>query len=161
MSRMAHSTPRARRLSKAGVPLWLAALALAGCFASYDATVADTSAKLLGKSESELRDCLGVPIEFDTRGDEELMTFRLNEYDRRPRFTPGGGIVMGADPNGIHDPNDAERQPFCQLEFVLGKGGVTQVTAMGRDEVGLRANGECLLRARRCVDPSYKDPADD
>jgi len=26
------------------------------------------------------------------------------------------------------------------------------VTAHGRDEVGLRADGECMMRARHCID---------
>jgi hypothetical protein len=144
------------------MPALVAAAGLAGCLGSYEAAVEETRAGLIGKSERELRQCLGVPTEFDAHDGEELMTFRLaGEQERRPRFTPGGGVAVGIDPRGPRDaagfPVDPEHAPFCQLDFVLGKEGVTKVTATGRDEVGMRTDGQCMMRARRCVDRDYGD----
>jgi hypothetical protein len=136
----------------------LAALALAGCIGTYEREVEETRAGLIGKTGRELRACLGVPTDFDREGDVELLTYRW-ETDRKPRrdVTVGsGGIVIGRDGAGRGDPlgfpRELEEAPFCQLQFELAKSGVTKVTAVGRDESGLRANSECMLRARRCVD---------
>ncbi|HTO07646.1 MAG TPA: hypothetical protein VMR86_11405 [Myxococcota bacterium] len=159
---MAHSRLRTRALSKGRLPaLWLAA-GLAGCLGSYDRAVDETRAGLIGKSESELRQCLGVPTEFDQEGGEEFLTFRWTvKPDGRPRLSPGGGVVVGIDPRGPRDaqgfPIDPERGPFCQLDFVLGKEGVTKVVATGRDDVGMRIDGQCMMRARRCLDRNYDD----
>jgi hypothetical protein len=137
----------------------LGALALASCFGSYERAVEETRAGLIGKTGRELRACLGVPADFDRDGDVETLTYRW--FDTRNKTPVGnggvGGVVVGQHGIGSASPSlpfprDPEEQPFCRLEFILGKGGVTKVTAVGRDEVGLRADAECMLRARRCVD---------
>jgi len=141
------------------LPLWIGTLALGGCSGSYERAVEETRAGLIGKTGRELRGCLGVPTDFDRDGEMELLTYR---WFSSPKVKNGGpvtggivigqgGISAGGDPRGL--PRGPEEQAFCQLEFSLGKNGVTKVTAHGRDEVGLRADGECMMRARHCVDP--------
>ena len=137
----------------------LCALALASCLGSYEQAVEETRAGLIGKTGRQLRTCLGVPTDFDRDGDVELLTYR---WVWNPKVRNGGpvtgGIVIGrggmgggGDPLGSF-PSDPEEQGFCQIDFALDKQGVTKVTATGRDEVGLRADAECMLRARHCVD---------
>lgn len=138
----------------------LSLFALAGCLGSYERAVEETRAGLIGKTGRELRACLGVPTDFDREGEVELLTYRW-VFDHKNGVTVGsggvGGIVIGrrgvgggGDPLGF--PRDPEEQAFCQLDFELGKSGVTSVTAVGRDDVGLRADSECMMRARHCVD---------
>jgi hypothetical protein len=136
----------------------LAALMLAACIGTYEREVEETRAGLIGKTGRELRACLGVPTDFDREGGVELLTYRW-EYERKPRrdvVVGSGGVVVGRNATGGGDPlgfpRELEPAPFCQLRFELAKNGVTKVTAIGRDESGLRANSECMLRARRCVD---------
>jgi len=133
-------------------------LALAGCIGSWQREVEETRAGLVGKTGRELRECLGVPTDFDRDGDVEVLTYRWDDKPKpRPDTTIGdGGIVIGrggaggGDPLGF--PRDLGQRAFCQLQFQLSKSGVTKVTAVGRDEDGLRADDECLMRARHCVD---------
>jgi hypothetical protein len=145
------------RSTRVCISACLGALAL-GCFGSYERAVEETRAGLIGKTGRELRACLGVPTDFDRDGEVEQLTYR---WYSNPRIKNGGpvtgGIVIGQ--GGIsaggdtHDfPRDPEEQAYCQLDFSLNKTGVTKVTARGRDAVGLRADAECMLRARHCVD---------
>jgi len=138
------------------------ALALAGCFGSYERSVEETRAKLIGLSGRDLRSCLGVPTDFDREDDIEFLTYRwVLERDRGTTAHVGsggvGGIVIGRqDAGGGYDPlgfpRELDEKAFCELRFQLEKGGVTQVTASGRDDVGQRSDGSCLLRARHCVE---------
>jgi hypothetical protein len=137
----------------------LGALALASCLGSYEREVEETRAGLIGKTGRELRACLGVPTDFDREGEVELLTYRW--FDRKNGTTAGssgvGGVVVGQHGIGsgsatLPFPRDPEEQAFCRLDFSLDKTGVTKVSAVGRDEVGLRADAECMLRARHCVD---------
>ena len=151
--------------------LCLSPLALAACIGSYEQAVEEVRAGLIGKTGRELRACLGVPTDFDRDGDQELLTYR---WVFKPRHdgavgTTGtigsggiGGIVIGrqgggggGDPLGF--PRDPDEEAFCQIDFELAKHGVTKVTAVGRNDVGLRANGECMMRARHCVDGDSGD----
>src|SRR5258705_13839336 len=140
------------------LPLWIGTLALGGCFGSYERAVEETRAGLIGKTGRELRACLGVPTDFDRDGELELLTYRWFENPKIKNGGPvTGGIVIGqggmgagADRRGL--PRGPEEQAFCGLQFSLDENGVTKVTAHGRDEVGLRADGECMMRARHCVD---------
>jgi hypothetical protein len=140
-------------------------LALASCLGSYERAVEETRAGLIGKTGRELRACLGVPTDFDREGDVEILTYRW-VWDPRKDLRVGsggiGGIVIGrgsigggGDPLGF--PRDAEEESYCQIVFQLDASGVTEVTAVGRDEVGLGANSECMQRARHCVDDDYLD----
>jgi len=104
-----------------------------------------------------------VPTDFDRDGDVELLTYRWVFSPKLRNAGPvTGGIVIGrggmgggGDPLGglAGDPNE---QAFCQIDFALGKSGVTKVTATGRDDVGLRADAQCMMRARHCVDDDYE-----
>jgi hypothetical protein len=151
------SSPRLR-----SVALLCAALALGGCVGSYERAVEETRAKMIGLTGRELRQCLGVPTDFDREDDVELLTYRwVLERDRGNAVHVGsggvGGIVIGRrDAGGGYDPlgfpRELDEKEFCELRFQLEKGGVTKVTASGRDDVGQRADGPCLMRARHCVE---------
>ncbi len=93
-----------------------------------------------------------MPSDFDTRGrDVELLTFRFAYAPRRESPPP----VTEARP-GVRFPEPRLTDPgFCELAFELDGSGVTKVTADGEDGRGLRADGQCLLRAQRCVDGDY------
>jgi hypothetical protein len=141
----------------------LPALALASCIGTYQREIEETRAGLIGKTGMDLRDCLGVPADFDANGDDELLIYRWVFDEQRPASpepaTIGsgmGGITIGrrsndgrADPMGF--PAEDRRQSTCELAFTLDKSGVTKVDAHGTDETGLRADGACILRARQCV----------
>jgi hypothetical protein len=128
-----------------------AALALAGCAGSWEAALEETRAGLIGKTGRQLRECLGVPSDFDQRGDVELLTFRFAFAERRELVPPV------TDPRtGIRFPEPRLSEPgFCQLDFELDAKGVTKVTAHGVDDHGLRSDGQCMLRAQPCVDGDY------
>jgi len=146
------------------VALVCAALAACACFGSYERAVEETRAGLIGLSGRDLRKCLGVPTDFDREEGLEFLTYRW-VFDRN-RDRPGtthigsggvGGIVIGRrDAGGGYDPlgfpQELDEKEFCELDFVLAKGGVTQVTAHGRDQNDQRTDGPCLMRARRCID---------
>ena len=151
--------------------LCLSPLALAACIGSYEQAVEEVRAGLIGKTGRELRACLGVPTDFDREGDVELVTYRWVFEPKRSGAigTTGaigsggvGGIVIGrrgagggGDPLGF--PRDPADEAFCQIDFELAKQGVTKVTASGRNDAGMSANGECLMRARHCVDAEDDD----
>ena len=151
---MHHSRPPARALSKGrALAAALLAAALAGCIGSYEEVAEETRAGLIGKTGSELRDCLGVPADFDQKDGQEILTYRWTlKPTPRPRFGPDTVLTRREDPTRSDDPNSQGR---CELVFVLGRDGVTQVTAHGRDEVGLRADSQCLVSAHRCVGEDY------
>ena len=138
------------------------ALALCGCAGSYQHAVDETRAKMIGLTGRELRQCLGVPTDFDREDEVEFLTYRwVLERDRAGTAHDGsggvGGIVIGRqDAGGGYDPlgfpRELDEKAFCELRFELEKGGVTKVTASGTDDVGQRADGPCLMRARHCVD---------
>ncbi|MFI5317880.1 MAG: hypothetical protein ACHQ6T_19435 [Myxococcota bacterium] len=157
-----------KRSPRIRAALCLAALALAACAGSYERSVEETRAGLIGKTGRELRACLGVPTDFDREGDVEFLTYRWVLTPKRGAATSAigsggvGGIVIGrqgagggGDPLGF--PRDPGEAAFCQIDFELAVQGVVKVTASGRDDVGMSANGECLMRARRCVDASDGD----
>ena len=140
----------------------LTALALVSCIGTYQREIEETRAGLIGKTGLDLRDCLGVPADLDTQGDQEFLIYRWVFDEQRPPSddvgTLGGlgGITIGrrahdghADPLGY--PAEDRKQSTCELAFTLDKSGVTQVSAHGTDETGLRADGACMLRARPCV----------
>lgn len=135
----------------------LAALALAGCLGSYEREVEATRAGLIGKTGRELRECLGVPTDFDQRGDVELLRYRFDytrTEDVMPPITRRG---VGGYPVPGRPPREHDKEGFCQLDFELDAKGVTKVTALGRDDDGMRANSECMLRAQHCVDERYAE----
>jgi len=151
---------RSRALLRAA--LWCMALAPCACFGSYERAVDETRAKMIGLSGRDLRECLGVPTDFDREGGVEVLTYRwVLERDRPSAVRIGsgglGGIVVGRqDAGGGYDPlgfpRELDEKEFCELRFELEKGGVSKVTASGRDGVGQRSDGSCLMRARHCVD---------
>ena len=111
----------------------------------------ETRAGLIGKTGRELRDCLGVPSDFDQRGDVELLTFRFAYTEHRDSAPP-----PIPSRQGIYFPEPRLTDPgFCELDFELDESGVTKATAHGVDDRGLRADGQCMLRAQRCVDGDY------
>jgi hypothetical protein len=141
----------------------LAALLLAGCFGSFDEAVEETRSGLIGKTGREIRECLGVPSDFDTHDDQDYLTYRWTpDPEHRTPLADYGGVVIGRREQGnVGTPLGTDRspdhEPFCELDFVIASDGVKQVTATGRDEAGLRADSTCMMRARSCVDGSYKD----
>lgn len=146
-----------------GRALVLGALALAGCV-SYERAVDETRADLIGLSARDLRSCLGVPTDFDREEGVEYLTYLWVFKPQQPMgVTTGigsggiGGIVVGRqDAGGGYDPlgfpRDPSEQATCQLVFELRKGAVSKVTAYGETEMGLKADGKCLMRAQRCTD---------
>jgi len=76
------------------------ALALCGCAGSYQHAVDETRAKMIGLTGRELRQCLGVPTDFDREDEVEFLTYRwVLERDRAGTAHVGsggvGGIVIG------------------------------------------------------------------
>jgi hypothetical protein len=147
-----------------GCALLGSALALASCAGSYERAVDETRAELIGLSGRDLRQCLGVPTDFDREDGVEYLTYRWVFKPQQPMgVTTGigsggiGGIVIGRhDAGGGYDPLGFPREPAeqstCQIVFELMKGAVTRVTAHGETEVGNKSDGRCLMRARRCTD---------
>ena len=155
-----------------GGALVLTALGLAGCgiFGSYQRAIEETRKDLLGLSERDLRRCLGVPTEFDRDDDLEFMTYRWVFKPQQPPMGATtnvgsggiGGIVIGrrdagggGDPMGF--PRDPSEQSVCQITFSLERDAVTKVVAHGANENGAKADGKCLMRARRCADVRADD----
>ncbi|HTO71527.1 MAG TPA: hypothetical protein VMR31_16830 [Myxococcota bacterium] len=147
-----------RRIASLGL-----AAALCACFGSYERAVEDTRAQLIGLSGKDLRRCLGVPTDFDREDGVEYLTYRwVFDRDRPGTVHVGsggiGGIVVGRqDAGGGYDPlgfpRELEEKEFCQLDFQLeGRRGVTKVTASGQNDQGMRTDGPCLLRAKRCTE---------
>ena len=112
----------------------------------------ETRAGLIGKTGRELRECLGVPTDFDQRGDVELLSFRFAYSDHREIVPP---LTQSRPGIRFPDPMPVAKDGYCQLDFELDGSGVTKVTAHGVDDRGLRADGHCMLRARPCVDGDY------
>lgn len=120
----------------------------------------ETRAGLLGLSGLDLRECLGVPSEFEIEGDVERQSYRF-EHDDEPAIslgtaTSGGGMSelhlpseRGYDPLVL--PPDSSVPSWCRLEFELTRGRVTKVEARGRTSEGMVADSRCLLAARRCL----------
>ena len=147
-----------RRIASFGL-----AAALCACFGSYERAVEETRAQLIGLSGKDLRRCLGVPTDFDREAGVEYLTYRwVFDRDRPGTVHVGsggiGGIVVGRqDAGGGYDPlgfpREMEEKEFCQLDFQLeGRRGVTKVTASGQNDSGMRTDGPCLMRAKRCTD---------
>ena len=131
----------------------MAAAALAACAGSYQEAAEETRAGLIGMTGLELRDCLGVPAEYETDGENEILTYRWTLKPRpKPRIGPDSVLTRRNDPTWSNDPDN---QGLCELVFVMGKDGVSEVTAHGRDEVGLRADSQCLVSAHRCIGEDY------
>jgi len=134
---------------------------LAACVGSYSRAVEETRLGLMGLSGRELRQCLGAPLEVDLRDGVERQTYRF-EREREPwqMSTSSGGLpgpvvdTRGAS-SGVGSAHEESPNGFCQLDFELREGGVTQVFARGRDAQGMNAAGACLLEARHCI--PYED----
>jgi hypothetical protein len=147
-----------------GCVLLGAALALTGCVGSYERAIDETRAELIGLTGRDLRQCLGVPTDFDREDGVEYLTYRWVFKPQQPMgVTTGvgsggiGGIVVGRqDAGGGYDPlgfpRDPSEQSTCQIVFELQKGAVARVTAHGETEVGTKSDGRCLMRASRCTD---------
>src|SRR5262249_35764581 len=131
MSRMAHSRTRTRWVSKGPALAALAGVVLGGCFPSYEQIAEETRTGLIGKSGSELRDCLGVPSEYDQQNGQEILTYRWTfKPTPRPHLGPDSDLTRREDPTRSKDPKDLGH---CELVLLLGASGVTQVTVHGRD----------------------------
>jgi hypothetical protein len=141
----------------------LLALALAACFGTFDEAVEKTRAGLIGKTGRQIRECLGVPSDFDTRDGVDSLTYRWtpDEEHRTPVGSYGDVVIGRREQGNVGTPLGSDRAPdqgaFCELDFVIGADGVKDVTATGRDQAGLRADAICMMRAQSCVDGSYKD----
>jgi hypothetical protein len=142
-------------LSKGRAVAAMAAAALGGCFGSYEEFAEETRAGLIGKTGHELRDCLGVPAEYDQKDGQEIMTYRWTfKPPPRPRVGPDSVLTRNEDPTRSNDPKDLGH---CELVLLLGTDGVTQVTVHGRDPEGLSADSRCLVDAHRCVDEDHDE----
>ncbi|MBM4337508.1 MAG: hypothetical protein FJ108_16600 [Deltaproteobacteria bacterium] len=139
-----------------------AALGVTACLGSYSSAVDETRAGLLQLDGRDLRECLGVPSDFDIVGDLERQTYRFEGHDPFGddfRADRGDGIVIGnalpRDRLGL--PSDEPDPSYCQLDFELTNGRVTRVDANGRTRDGMNADSSCMLRARRCLPGSEED----
>jgi len=131
------------------------AAGLVGCFQGYEQVAEETRAGLLGKSGRELRDCLGVPAEYDQEDGQDLLTYRWTfKPTPRPRMGPDSALTRNEDPTRSTDPKDLGH---CELVLRLGANGVSQVTVHGRDPQGLHADSQCLAEAHRCVAEDYDE----
>ena len=149
--------------------LLVAMLCLWACASWYAREVDETRAKLLGLAGRDLRECLGVPSDFEIVGDVEQQSYRFEHADEREaayRTGDIGGGVIGArgpgdrayEPRGFHvDDHDPS---YCQLDFELTGGRVTRVSAQGRTREGMNADASCLLRAQPCLAYADEDEAD-
>ena len=139
--------------------LVVALVATAACAGLNTREVEETRTGLLGLSGLELRKCLGVPTDFSVDGDVETQGYHFELDDHEAGFeagrldadlggmpTPGG---RGYERRGF--PFDDGPPPYCQLDFELTKGKVSQVSAQGRTREGLNADATCMLRAQACV----------
>ena len=132
-----------------------AALGVTACVGTYSQAVDETRAGLLELDGRDLRDCLGVPSDFEIDGDVERQSYRFEGHDPFGddfRADHGDGIVIGdalpSDRLGF--PSDEPDPSYCQLDFELTSGRVTRVEAHGRTRDGMNADSSCMLRARRC-----------
>lgn len=139
-----------------------AALGVTACLGSYSQAVDETRAGLLELDGRDLRDCLGVPSDFDIDGDVEHQTYRFEGHDPFGDdfgANHGDGIVIGSqlpsDWPGF--PSDEPDPSLCQLDFELTSGRVTRVEAQGRTREGMNADSSCMLRARRCLPGADQD----
>jgi hypothetical protein len=134
------------------------------CLGSYSRAVDETRAGLIGLAARDLRACLGVPTDFVIDGDVEHQTYRFaheDEFDSSSPIGGIGGVVIGDrgpsdrayDPGGFT--RDEPDPSYCQLDFDLADGRVTDVWAQGRTREGMNADGSCMLRAEPCL--SYAD----
>jgi hypothetical protein len=148
---------------RAALVAWLCCAA--ACAEGYAREVDETRAGLLGRSGLELRECLGVPIEFEIDGDVERQTYRVDRDDPPPITL--GHVISGGGIRGLHLPSERGSDPdpfppdltvptWCELDFELTKGHVTSVAARGRSAMSTFADPHCLLVARRCL--SYDSP---
>lgn len=135
-------------------------LSLASCTAWSDRELAETRSGLMGLSGLELRECLGVPTDFEVEGDVEKQGYLFEIRDERDAGFETGRIEAGIggpgfpgersyEPRGF--PLDDGPPPFCRLDFELTKGRVTHVDAQGRTREGMNADASCLMRAQECV----------
>lgn len=158
--------PRSAR-PRAALVAWLSCAP--ACAGGYAREVDETRAGLLGLSGLDLRECLGVPSEFEIDGDVERQSYRF-ERDDEPAISLGTA-ASGGGMHGLHLPSErgydpAARPPdaagpsWCQLDFELTKGRVTKVAAQGRTSEGMIADSRCLLSARRCL-PYESAPEDE
>jgi len=144
--------------SRAALVAWL--LCAAACAGSYSREAEETRAGLLGLGGLDLRECLGVPTEFEIDGDVERQSYRFRN-DEEPSISLGTAASDGGM-RGLHLPGERGYEPdvlphggavtpWCQLDFELTEGRVTKVAAQGRTSWGTVADESCLLRARDCL----------
>ena len=157
-------SPTARR-----AVLVVATLCVFACASWYAREVEETRAGLLGIAGRDLRECLGVPSDFQIDGDVEQQSYRFEHADEREMAYRtgdiGGGAIRGRgpgdrayDPRGFH--KDDDDPSYCQLDFELTQGRVTRVSAQGRTREGMNADASCLLRAQPCLPYADEDEAD-
>lgn len=138
---------------------------LSACLGSYSRAVEETRAGLLGLEGRDLRNCLGVPTDFEIDGDLEHQTYRFERddlWDDRIGSGGIGGAEIGRYPpvDRRYDPHefpiDERDRSYCQLDFELSEGRVTRVLAQGRTREGMNADASCMLRAQRCLPYEYE-----
>ncbi len=141
--------------------LILTSLAL-GCASSLGAAANQVRSEIIGMPALQIRECLGVPDEFDVVGDSErwFMARPLRPHTSAPALSPGAesphALKGERDPDAvlvrfIENPR-LERIPpgYCRLVFEITNKRVVSFEAKGRDRDGLNANARCALLARRC-----------
>lgn len=133
-----------------------AALGVTACIGSYSRAVDETRAGLLELDGRDLRDCLGVPSDFEIEADVERQSYRFEGHDPFGddfRADRSDAIIIGNQlpRDRLELPSDEPDPSYCQLDFELTKGRVTRVEAQGRTREGMNADSSCMLRARRCL----------
>lgn len=126
------------------------ALALAACVSPYTSAVDSVRQALIGVPATHLRTCLPVPEETDVQDGVEVYTYRWKRvFPRRsfPSDRPSSLYDLAYDPTDERE----KKRNVCELTVEIQDGRVRDVRSRGFDGEGLRADGACMLEARRCI----------
>ena len=141
--------------------LILTSLAL-GCASSLGVVASQVRSGILGTPALQIRQCLGVPDEFDLVDDSELwfmarpLTHKTSSLDLGPRAESSHEHEGERDPDALvrflQNPRLEKIPPgYCRLSFEVANKRIIAFDAKGRDRDGLNANARCALLARRCL----------
>jgi hypothetical protein len=94
--------------------------------------------RMIGLSRHEIRECMGEPVRHRSVGATDILWFASGAV----RFEGESLATFGY-----------KRYPLCNVEIVLTKGKVTQVTYTGPDGDPLDLGERCDFDVGRCVGP--------
>jgi len=142
--------------------LILVSLAL-GCAASLGAAAKQVRSDIIALPALQIRQCLGVPDEFDVVDDAELwimarpLARKTSSSDPSLRPEDSRGLPRKRNPaellaRFLENPGLEEIPPgYCRLYFEVANKRISAFEAEGRDRDGLNANARCVILARRCL----------